>query len=481
MSERLSLPTAGLDGEHIVARARDYGSEDVDFAGGRTWSLVYWPGEEHHRIVEEAHNLYLAKNALNPLAFKGLKRLETEVVQMCAGLFNGPASTVGSMTSGGTESLLLAVKTYRDRARAKRPWIRRPNVVAPRTIHPAVNKAAHLFDVRLKLVDTAEDGTVDPRVLDRAIDRNTVAVFCSAPQYVTGMVDPIPEVAAIAEKRGLPMHVDACFGGFILPWLERLGVSMPEWDFRVPGVTSISADLHKYGYAPKGASVLMWRDMSFMRHQFFAATSWPGGVYISPGIPGTRPGGPIAGAWASLMAMGEQGYLAKAELALEASRKLRAGIAQIEGLRTLGVPHSTVVTWTADSDDVNVFAIADQLQQKGWSLDRQSEPPSVHCTCNASNLPVIDTYLADLAEAVDTVRQNPELAKTGEAAVYGLMARVPVKGLVKSAVLDMMEKMYDPDNTGEVNVEDDGGAVQEWATKALDAFDRIKARLSSGA
>jgi glutamate/tyrosine decarboxylase-like PLP-dependent enzyme len=323
---------------------------------------------------------------------------------------------------------------------------------------------------------------VQPKAIKKAIDRNTIFIAASAPQYVTGVVDPIPEIAAIARKKKLPLHVDGCFGGFIQPWLEKLGVAMPEWDFRVEGVTSVSADLHKYGYAAKGASVLLFRDMTYLRHQFFASTDWPGGIYISPGLPGTRPGGPIAAAWAALQGMGEDGYLGKAQQAYEASQQLRKGIAAIDGLRVLGRdPMSTIVTWSHDDDAVNVYAVADQMQAKGWSVDRQQHPASIHCTCNASNLPVIDAYLADLAEAVAHVRANPDLAREGDAAVYGLMARVPLRGFVKSSVLDVMEKMYAPDATGAPDLEEDGGMVQELATKVLDTVDRVKARIGGAA
>lgn len=469
------IPENGRSAEDVLADARAYIAHDADYRGGRTWSMVYWPGDAHHHLTEAANNLCLAQNALNPIAFKGLKRMETEVVQMCAHLLNGPPTTVGTMTSGGTESLLLAVKTYRDRARKKWPWIRRPVVVAPRTIHPAFNKAAHLFGVRLRTVPVSEDGLVDPEAIRKAICRNTVMIAASAPQYVTGAVDPIPAIAAIAERKRIPLHVDACFGGFILPWLERLGVVMPTWDFRVPGVTSISADLHKYGYAPKGASVLLFRHMADLRHQFFAATDWPGGIYISPGLPGTRPGGPIAAAWSSLLGMGEDGYLERAEGAWAVAEGLRAGIDAIDGLRVLGSPMSTIVTWTATDPAVNVYAVADQLQEKGWGVDRQQLPASVHCTCNAANRQALPLYLQDLQEAVAHVRAHPDLAREGDAAVYGLMARVPLRGMVESAVLDVMEQMYDPSG-GDLDLSGDD-PVQKWATRALDAVDRVKARI----
>ena len=468
----VELPSVGRPASDVLADVRSHIAGDVDYEGGRTWSMVYWPGEEHHRLTEAANNLCLARNALNPFAFAGLKRMEHETVQMTARLLNGPPSTVGTLTSGGTESLLLAVKTYRDQARARWPWIRRPVVVAPRTIHPAFDKAGHLFGVRIRKVPVDEHGVVDPRRLARAVDRNTILIAASAPQYVTGGVDPIPAIAAIARRRRVPLHVDACFGGFLLPWLERIGVPLPDWDFRVPGVTSISADLHKYGYAPKGVSSLLFREMATLRHQFFVSTDWPGGIYLSPGLPGTRPGGPIAAAWASLQGMGEDGFVERARDAWAVAEHLRNGIERIEGLRILGSPMSTIVTWT--SDEVDVYAVADQLQAKGWGVDRQQDPPSVHLTCNAANRVTAQPYLDDLAEAVAHVRAHPELAREGDAAVYGLLARVPVRGFVKRGVLDLMEDLYGPEG-GRAELPEEG-RVERLARTVLDAVDAVRRR-----
>lgn len=280
-----SFPPTGRDPEAILSEMAAFRDQDADFRGGRTWSMVYYAGDAHHALMEHAHNLYIAGNALDPMAFKSLKRMESEVVQMTADLLHGSPSTVGSLTSGGTESLLLVVKTYRDRARRIWPWIRRPNAVVPNTIHPAFEKAAHLFGVKLKRVKVGSSGAVDPKAMAKKVDRNTIFIAASAPQYVTGVVDPIPELSALALKKRLPLHVDACFGGFILPFLKNLGVQMPVFDFENPGVTSISADLHKYGYAPKGAAVLLFRDMAHMRHQFFISTGWPGGIYASRAWP----------------------------------------------------------------------------------------------------------------------------------------------------------------------------------------------------
>jgi glutamate/tyrosine decarboxylase-like PLP-dependent enzyme len=378
------------------------------------------------------------------------------------------------MTSGGTESLLLAVKTHRDHARRKKPWIVRPNMVVPETIHVAFDKASHLFGVRKKVARVGADGAVDLAHMARLIDNQTIMLAASAPQYPHGTIDPIPEIGELALRHKLPLHVDACFGGFVLPFLERLGVAMPTWDFRVDGVTTLSADIHKYGFGAKGASVLLHRDASTLRHQFFVATDWSGGMYVSPGIPGTRPGGPIAAAWAAMRALGEEGYLELARGAWETAERLRAGIAAIPGLALMGRPHATIVTWTAVDPALDTYAIADLLQAEGWGVDRQQKPPSVHLSCNASNLPVVDKYLADLRAAVDAVRTRPELKSSGDAAVYGLMAKIPeVTGrlggvFLKDAVLDAALPLYT--GQGESPKSD---LVDRYGPKIMQALERI--------
>ncbi|MEO1269655.1 MAG: aspartate aminotransferase family protein, partial [Myxococcota bacterium] len=256
----------------------------------------------------------------------------------------------------------------------------------------------------------------------------------------------------------------------------RVPGAMPVWDFRVPGVTSMSADIHKFGYAAKGASVLLYRDMNYLRHQFFVATSWSGGIYISPTMAGTRPGGPIAAAWAAMHAMGAEGYMERARMLWEAAQNLRAELSRIPGIQVLGLPHSPVVSYT--STEIDIYAVADLLQEKGWSLDRQQYPPSIHCTVGSANLPVIDTYVADIREAVKHVRAHPELSKEGGAAVYGLMARVPVRGLVKREVLKLMESMYGPEG-GDLDLDagDDDPMrqfIDQYGDTLFGAIDAVK-------
>jgi glutamate/tyrosine decarboxylase-like PLP-dependent enzyme len=432
------MPSHGRTADDILAELAQRGAADTDWRGGRVFSLVYHAGEAHEQLLQRAHAAYASKNLLNPLAFRSLKQLEKELVAGAGKLLHC-AGAVGTVTSGGTESILCAVAALRDRARRRRPWIRRPELVVPRTIHPAFDKAAHYFGVRLVKCDVDRELRADVRAMTKAIGWRTIGIVASAPQYPHGVIDPIAELGALAQARGLPLHVDACVGGFVLPWLERLGRAVPRWDFRVPGVTSISADLHKYAYAAKGASLLLWRRLEDFRHQIFVATDFPGGIYASPTMLGTRPGGPIAAAWAAQQALGEDGYIALARRAIETADALRVGIAAIPGLRVLGRPDATIVSYAADYD---VYAIADRLEARDWTVDRQHRPASIHLTVTANHAPVVERYLNDLRAAVADVRANPSLSREGQAPMYGMAARLPVRRLVARKVRDAIAELH---------------------------------------
>ncbi|HJW30631.1 MAG TPA: aminotransferase class V-fold PLP-dependent enzyme, partial [Saprospiraceae bacterium] len=265
----ISIPTEGERPEDLLEQIRKMKAEDVDWRGGKVWSLVYYAGEEHDQLLRDAHGELFSSNYLNPLAFKSLHRMEQEVVRMTAAMQHGDEHTVGVMSTGGTESILLAMFCYRQRARKLNPRIDKPEVVAPATIHPAFDKAAELFGLHLRKAPVDESRSVIPAAMENLITKNTILLAASAPSYPNGVMDPIASVAEIATRRGLPMHVDACIGGFMLPWVEKLGYPVPPWDYRVPGVCSISADVHKFGYGAKGASVLTYKSMSFLHHQFF--------------------------------------------------------------------------------------------------------------------------------------------------------------------------------------------------------------------
>ncbi len=444
----MNIPAQGKTAAELLAELATRAEGDADWRGGRVFSLVYKvPGEAgaaHADLLERAHAMYASTNLLNPMAFASLKQMETDLVAMAGTLFHC-SGAVGTVTSGGTESILCAVAAYRDRARRERPWIRRPELVVASTVHPAFDKAAHYFGVRLVKVPVGTDYRADVRAMGKAITWRTIGLVGSAPQYPHGVVDPIGELGTLAMAKRVPLHVDACVGGFMLPWLERLGKRVPRWDFRVPGVTSISADLHKFGYAAKGASLLLWRSIDQMKHQIFVATEFPGGIYASPTLLGTRPGGPIAAAWASLQALGQQGYLELARTTADAADRLRAGIVRLPGLALVGdaSEHSTIVAYRART--ANVFAIADRLEARGWTVDRMHRPSAIHLTVTANHAAIVDAYLADLAAAVEEVVRDPGSAKRGSAPMYGMAAAMPMRFAVASRIRSVIAKMYSPD------------------------------------
>ena len=475
----MKIPEQGRPRADVLAQLRSFAEADVDWHGGKVWSLVYHAGDEHKEFLAEAHGAFASTNLLNPMAFKSLKRMESEVVSMTASMLHGPDDAVGTLTSGGTESILLAVKAARDRAKKLRWWVRTPEIVAPMTIHPAFHKAADYFGMKLRRVDVGDDYRVDLDALKRAVGRNTVLIAASAPQYAQGVIDPIAEIGAFAQSRSLPFHVDACFGGFILPWFERLGEEIAPFDFRVPGVTSISADIHKFGYAAKGASLVVYRSMDYLRHQFHVDTDSPVGIYASPTILGTRPGGPIAAAWSTLNAMGCDGYLELARRTLDARDRLRDAVASLDGVEVLGRAEGPVVCWRSSDRAVSTYALADQLAERGWGVDRQQNPASVHCTVTANHADVVDAYVADLAAAVAAVRANPSLNREGEAAMYGMMAKIPVRGAVRLGVMKVLEAMYAPGggspDLGNMGESEDGllGLMGRYQDKALDVLERV--------
>jgi sphinganine-1-phosphate aldolase len=479
-----SIPAHGIAHDTLRAAMKEMRSADADWHGGRCFSLVYHASDAHTAFLKEAHNLFFEENGLNPMAFKSLKRMESEVVRMAAALLHGDRQVVGTMTSGGTESLLLAVKTARDLARHKRPWIRSPELIMPATAHVAFDKASHYFGVKIRRAPVGKDLRVDVRAVRKLINRNTILLVGSAPQYPHGVVDPIEELGALALEKDLLLHVDACVGGFILPFLEKLGRPVPLWDFRVPGVTSISADLHKYGYTAKGASLILYRSMELLKHQFFVATEFPGGIYASPTLPGTRPGGSIAAAWAGILGLGEDGYLALAKKAADAADGFRAGLGRIAGLEVLGAPHATIVTWASTEKAVDIYAVADRLDDMGWHIDRQQHPASLHLTVTANHADVVDEFLADVAKAVQLVRENPALKTKGNAPMYGMMAKIPARGMVKSAVRKVMEEMYGADG-GAPDLQKPpegmiGKVIERYGDRvmqALDELEELKARL----
>ncbi len=454
---KIGIPKIGVPKAELLERMRASKKADADWRGGRTWSLVYHVDEQHTQLLRDAYGLFISENLLNPMAFKSLKRMEHEVVRMSAAMLHGGPNVVGTMTSGGTESILLAMKTYRELAQKAKPGLRRPEVVLPRSAHAAFDKAAHYFGLKLIHTPGKDDFTADPEAMAKRITRRTALLVASAPQYPQGVMDPIEDLGRLAQKRKLPLHVDSCIGGFMLPWVEKLGRPVPPFDFRVPGVTSISADIHKYGFAAKGASVILYRDMSLLKHQFFIETEWPGGIYASATMPGTRSGGAVAAAWAAMNALGEKGYMGLAEKAMQATDLYIAGIHSIPELEVMGSPVMSLVAFRSRDPAVDVYVVADKLEEKGWHMDRQHKPACLHATVTGNHKKIIGTFLADLKWAVSYAKKHPEAANKGNAAMYGMAAKLPLRGLVKISVQRVLEGMYGPD--GKIPEPGDGGAA----------------------
>ena len=452
-----AIPTEGRAHAELLEEMRAWRSEDVRWDEHRAFSLVFHHSDEHTDFLKQAHNLFFEGNGLNPMAFASLRRFEHDVVRMTARLLNGGADAVGTMSTGGTESIMLAMRTYRDRARKLKPWVKQPEVVLPESAHIAFLKAGKYFDVRMVTAPLEKDGRVNINAVRRRINPDTIALVGSAPNYPNGAIDPMEELGALALDHGLPLHVDACVGGFFLPWAERLGYDIPPWDFRVPGVTSISADLHKYGYAAKGASTITYRSMDYLRHQFYVHVNWPGGVFASPSMPGTRPGGTIAAAWAALQAMGESGYLESTRQTLAVAERFREGIRAIDGLEIVGAPPVGLMAYRSAHKALNIYAVADVLAQRGWHVDRQQKPASIHLMLNPGHAFIVGQYLADLEEAVAYVRAHPKSAVAGSAPAYGLMAGAPMRGMVEKNVRAAMERMFSPEGATPSFDAKDGG------------------------
>ncbi|GAA1509078.1 aminotransferase class V-fold PLP-dependent enzyme [Dactylosporangium maewongense] len=392
----------GVPAEQVLAELAELRKADLPTHGGRLFAYVYdpaVPGLDELAAAAYASSAHV--NGLDPTAFPSLLRMENDLVGMAAAVLGGGPATVGSVTSGGTESLILAVKAARDAA----PHIAEPRLVMPVTAHAALAKAAAYLRVALDVVPVGADLRVDPAAVAAAIGPSTVLVACSAPSYAHGLIDPVEPIAAAAAAAGVRCHVDACFGGWTLPFLRRLGEPVPPFDLSVPGVTSISVDLHKYAYAPKGVSVLLHRDEQLRLPQYFGYADWPGYTMVNPVISSTRSGGPIAAAWATLRHFGDDGYLALAATTLEAVRGLAAAVSAVDGLVLLPV-ESTVVAFQSTS--VDLFVLADELAARGWHTQPQFQhgdiAPSVHLTVTAAVAPRVSEFAADLAASVDAAR-----------------------------------------------------------------------------
>jgi sphinganine-1-phosphate aldolase len=437
------LPEHGLDRSDVLAELGSLADgERSRWQSGFASGAVYHGGREHIDFLDRVYALFSQGNPLHADLWPSITKFEAEIVAMTSAMLHGGTEAApracGTVTSGGTESILLAMRTYRDHARATRS-VTEPEVVLPETAHAAFDKAGQYFGIQLVKLPVGADMRADAGAVRAAVTDRTVAVVGSAVQFPHGVADPIEEMAAIAAERGVGFHTDSCLGGFILPWAEQLGYAVPAFDFRVPGVTSISCDTHKFGYAAKGTSVLLWRDPELRDRQFYATTDWPGGLYFSPTFAGSRPGALSAQAWAAMVTIGADGYRDATRQVLEAAATVRAGIADIPGLRVLGDP-LWVIAFT--SDEVGIYDVYDRMTKRGWSLNGLQRPPAVHlCVTLRHTRPgVVERFLADLRGCVREARREPGGGFT--APVYGMAGAPETRADVDAILRTYCDVLY---------------------------------------
>ncbi len=413
----MRLPKRGTNASSLMSSMRDIASKDMDWKEKLAAGVSYPAGDDVQKVAEQAYIDFFSVNALYPNIFPSTAKFEQEVVAMTANLLHGE-NAVGAISSGGTESNLLSVKSARDRAKKHRPNITEPEIVAPESAHPSFNKAAEYFGLTLISTPLTPDGLVDVDSYHQAVTKNTVLMVGTAPSTLLGMIDPIDEMATVAYEREISFHVDACVGGYFLPFKEKLGHDVRLWDFRVPGVTTISADLHKFGYTAKGASAIISRDPDIYQYQIFdfGPPKRPSGYYQTPTIAGSRPGGAIAAAWAVMNYLGEEGYMRLVEKTMNYIQEFQDRINAIEGLFVMGKPDMSVFAY--GSNTLDIYAVATGMEDKGWMVSKDSIPfEAIHFMQSPGHEPFVADYLNDLEEVVELVAQG-EITARGPSANY---------------------------------------------------------------
>ncbi len=417
----MKVSTSSTTEGDVLARLRELQSGDLPVHGGRTLAYVYDSGRpDVDRVGREAVASYAGSNGLDPTSFPSLLTMENELVGFACNLLDAPDGAVGAVTSGGTESCLLAVQTAREAQRE----ISAPSMVVADTVHAAFHKAAHYFGIQTRVIPTGPDFRADAEAMIAAMDGTTVLIVGSAPSYAHGVVDPIPALAAAAAERGVRCHVGACIGGWVLPYAARLGREIPPWTFAIEGVTSISVDTHKYGYAPKGTSVLLHRTSALRKPSYFAFADWPGYTMLNSTMQSTKSGGPLAGAWAVLQCLGDEGYLELCRTTFDAVDRIVAGVDELPALSVLVVPDSSLITLITDGS-CDVFTIADEMATRGWFVQPQMSyggaPPNLHLSVSAGTAAHVGEMLSALTASVEAaqvdgpVRVDPDVVAFIEA------------------------------------------------------------------
>jgi len=435
------IPEHGRPRDQVLGTMRELQArEHARWSEGFASGSVYHGDPDHIAFLNEVYALHSQTNPLHADLWPSISKFDGEICRMTATMLHGDREVVGTVSSGGTESILLAMKAYRDRGYTR--GIEHPSMVVANTAHAAFDKASQYFRIEKITVPVGVDGRADAAAMIEAFTPNTVVVVGSAPNYPNGLVDPIETLADAAAARGVGMHVDACLGGFVLPWAERLGYPVPAFDFRVPGVTSMSADTHKYGYAAKGTSVVLYRGNELRHFQYYTTASWTGGLYYSPTFAGSRPGALIAQCWAAMVSMGEDGYMEAVERIVATAARVKSAVRAIDGLEVIGDPLFDVAF---RSDDVNIWGVLDEMSKRGWSLNGLQDPPAMHLCVTLRHCQdgVIDRFGLDLAECVRHLRDHPD-AGHDLAPVYGMAQMTEMQGLVEQGIAEYVDKLYEP-------------------------------------
>lgn len=434
----MKLPEKGLSKEEVIAKIKKKKEQDFDWRSGKIFCSVYDGGQEAQEVVKEAYSMFLTENPVDPTLFPSLRDMETEVVSMSAEMLRGKEA-VGSLTTGGTESILLAIKTAKNRAKDLKPHITKPEIILPYTVHSAFYKACDYFDVTPVITKLTGDYKADSQAIEEAITENTIMIAASAPSYVYGVVDPIEEIGAIALKHDILFHVDACIGGIVLSF-ARIGElpNSKDFDFSIPGVTSISMDWHKYGYAAKGCSVLMHKDKAHRRYQFFVCTEWTGYTLVNTTMLSTKSGGPIAGCWAAIQFFGKEGYVQLSKDQLETTQKFIAIINSIPELEVMGTPESSLFSFT--SDKISIYDLMDEMVDRGWHLQFQLKSDyskaNLHLTIARAHKDLVEEFSVAIKESVAACKKKGFLKKAGTKATVKT-----VSALAKNMSPENFEKL----------------------------------------
>ena len=444
-----ALPKTGHPRDDIIKQMEDLKvKEESMWKEGYVSGAVYNGDEEHIEFLNKVYALNSQSNPLHADVWPSANKFEAEVVSMTGKMLgadnvdeDSDDEVCGVVSSGGTESILLAMKTYRDWARDMK-GITKPEMIIASTAHAAFDKASQYFNIKKVRVPVGDDFKADVTATEKAINENTIVIVGSAPQYPHGVIDPIEELSELAYEEDIGFHTDACLGGFVLPWAKKLGYDIPPFDFSLPGVTSISADTHKYGYAAKGSSVILYRNPDLRRYQFYTTGDWPGGFYFSPTFAGSRAGALSANAWATMVSLGEEGYMERTKQIMDAADKIKKGIQEIPELYVLGDPWWDIAF---SSREFSIYrALHYMTDEKGWSLNGLQHPAAGHIclTLRHAQPGVAERFLQDLKDAVEYVKANPKALQGDMGSLYGLSATIPIKGMMTGLMHKYIDILY---------------------------------------